>query len=267
MEHRLKKRKGTFFVTFIKLFIAALLLPLCLSAQSPERKSSHLSYGIPGDADTIVERQGYALGYIERHEQSAWVIYVISKEQVLAKNAERSNYSFRRDPAIPTGSASSSDYTRSGFDRGHLAPAADMAYSEQTMRDSFYMSNISPQRPGFNRGIWKDLESWTRQIVIKEQNTVIVTGPVFPPGKAETIGRSAVTVPTHFYKIIYDLTPPQKMIGFILPNEQSNKPLREFAVSVDKIEKLTGLNFFSEVPLPKQNKLESNYSVKAWYGL
>ena len=146
-----------------------------------ERKTSHLSYGIPGDADTIVERQGYALGYIERHEQSAWVIYVISKEQVLAKNAERSNYSFRRDPAIPTGSASSSDYTRSGFDRGHLAPAADMAYSEQTMRDSFYMSNISPQRPGFNRGIWKDLESWTRQIVIKEQNTVIVTGPVFPP--------------------------------------------------------------------------------------
>ena len=129
------------------------------------------------------------------------------------------------------------------------------------------MSNISPQRPGFNRGIWKDLESWTRQIVIKEQNIVIVTGPVFPPGKAETIGRSAVTVPTHFYKIIYDLTPPQKMIGFILPNEQSNKPLREFAVSVDEIEKLTGLNFFSEVPLLKQNKLESNYSVKAWYGL
>lgn len=265
MEQRLKKRKSTFLTTFIKLFTAAVLLPLCLSAQDPETR--HLAYGIPGKADTIVKRTGYALGYIERYEQAAWVIYVISKEQVLTKNAERSNYSFRRDPAIPTGSASSSDYTRSGFDRGHLAPAADMAYSEQTMRDSFYMSNISPQRPGFNRGIWKDLESWTRQIVIKEQNTVIVTGPVFPPGKAETIGRSAVTVPTHFYKIIYDLTPPQKMIGFILPNEQSDRPLREFAVSVDKIEKLTGLNFFSEVPLLKQNKLESNYSVKAWYGL
>ena len=265
MEHRLKKSKSIFFTSFVKLLIAAVLLPLCLNAQAPE--SRHLAYGIPGKADTIVERTGYALGYIEQHEQAAWVIYVISKNQILTKNAERSNYSFRRDPAIPTGSASTSDYTRSGFDRGHLAPAADMAYSEQTMRDSFYMSNISPQRPGFNRGIWKDLESWTRQIVIKEQNTVIVTGPVFSPGKAETIGRSAVTVPTHFYKIIYDLTPPQKMIGFILPNEQSNKPLREFAVSVDKIEKLTGLNFFSEVPLPKQNKLESNCSVKAWYGL
>ena len=185
----------------------------------------------------------------------------------MAKNAERSNYSFRRDPAIPTGSAVTSDYTRSGFDRGHLAPAADMAYSEETMRDSFYMTNISPQRPEFNRGIWKDLESWARQTAIKEGMVVIITGPVFPTQDAETIGKNKVTVPTHFYKIIYDLTPPQKMIGFLLPNKKSNKPLREFAVSVDKIEKLTGLNFFSEVPLPKQNKLESNCSVKAWYGL
>ena len=125
MEHRLKKSKSIFFTLFVKLLIAAVLLPLCLNAQAPE--SRHLAYGIPGKADTIVERTGYALGYIEQHEQAAWVIYVISKNQILTKNAERSNYSFRRDPAIPTGSASTSDYTRSGFDRGHLAPAADMA--------------------------------------------------------------------------------------------------------------------------------------------
>lgn len=265
MEHRLKKRKGTFFIKFIKLFITALLLPFYLSAQSPE--TSHLAYGIPGKADTIVERPGYALGYIERHEQAAWVIYIISNKQILAKNAERSNHSFRRDPAIPTGSASSSDYTRSGFDRGHLAPAADMAYSEQTMRDSFYMSNISPQRPGFNRGIWKDLEAWVRQTAVKERLVVVVTGPVFPGRDIQTIGKNAVTVPSHFYKIVYDLTPPQKMIAFILPNEKSDKPLRAFAVSVDAVERLTGLDFFSKVSLPEQNEMEKSYSITAWYGL
>ena len=102
MEHRLKKRKGTFFIKFIKLFITALLLPCYLSAQSPE--TSHLAYGIPGKADTIVERPGYALGYIERHEQAAWVIYIISNKQILAKNAERSNHSEeirQYQPAVP----------------------------------------------------------------------------------------------------------------------------------------------------------------------
>ena len=85
MEHRLKKSKSIFFTSFVKLLIAAVLLPLCLNAQAPE--SRHLAYGIPGKADTIVERTGYALGYIEQHEQAAWVIYVISKNQVLTKNA------------------------------------------------------------------------------------------------------------------------------------------------------------------------------------
>ena len=167
-------------------------------AQSPE--TSHLAYGIPGKADTIVERPGYALGYIERHEQAAWVIYIISNKQILAKNAERSNHSFRRDPAIPTGSASSSDYTRSGFDRGHLAPAADMAYSEQTMRDSFYMSNISPQRPGFNRGIWKDLEAWVRQTAVKERLVVVVTGPVFP-GRDIQLAKMQLQSPRIFIRL------------------------------------------------------------------
>ena len=129
------------------------------------------------------------------------------------------------------------------------------------------MTNISPQRPEFNRGIWKDLEAWARQTAIKEGMVVIVTGPVFPTQNAETIGKNKVTVPTHFYKIIYDLTPPQKMIGFLLPNKNSDEPLRVFTVSVDKIERLTGLDFFSEVPQQKQNEMEKTCSPTAWYGL
>ena len=110
---------------------------------------NNLSFGIPGKADTIIDRPGYALGYIEYHEQPAWVIYIMTKAEAATKVAKRTN-KFRTDPEIPTGSATTGDYRRSGYDRGHLAPAADMAFSWQTMADSFFMSNMSPQKPAFN---------------------------------------------------------------------------------------------------------------------
>ena len=223
----------------------------------------HLKLGVPGKADKIIDRPGYALGYIEYHEQPAWVIYHLTKEQALTKAAKRGD-DFREDPEIPTGSATLADYRRSGYDRGHLAPAADMAFSVRTMSDSFYMSNMSPQKPAFNRGIWKNLEAQVRYFAITEKDIYVVTGPVLPKTKTVTIGGNRVTVPTHYYKAIYDRTPPEKMIGFILPNEGSNRPLRDFAVTVDAVEDATGLNFFSTVPQLKQEQLESAISIRDW---
>lgn len=223
----------------------------------------HLKLGIPGRADTIIDRPGYALGYVEYHEQPAWVVYRLTKEQALTKVAKRGN-NFKEDPEIPTGSATLADYRRSGYDRGHLAPAADMAYSFRTMSDSFYMSNMSPQRPKFNRGIWKNLETQVRYFAISERDIYVVTGPILPKTKTLTIGYSQVTIPTHFYKVVYDRTPPEKMIGFILPNEGSDRPLQDFAVTVDAVEAVTGLDFFSTVPQPKQEQMESTIMVKDW---
>ena len=135
------------------------------------------------------------------------------------------------------------------------------------MADSFFMSNMSPQKTAFNRGIWKDLEALVRYFAITERKIVVVTGPILPKEKTVTIGANKVTVPTHYYKVIFDLTPPQKMIAFILPNEGSDKLLREFAVSVDAVEKATGLDFFSKLPKEKQKQLESSFSIRAWQGL
>ena len=252
---------------FLKIFITLclVLLASCRTlCQTPQY--DNLSFGVPGKADIIIDRPGYALGYIEYHEQPAWVIYIMTKAEATTKVAKRTN-KFRSDPEIPTGSATTGDYRRSGYDRGHLAPAADMAFSGQTMADSFFMSNMSPQKPAFNRGIWKDLEALVRSFAITERKIVVVTGPILPKEKTVTIGANKVTVPTHYYKVIFDLTPPQKMIAFILPNEGSDKLLREFAVSVDAVEKATGLNFFSRVPKEEQERLERTISVKAWKGL
>ena len=102
-----------------------------------------------------------------------------------------------------------------------------------------------------------------RSFAITERKIVVVTGPIISKKKTVTIGANQVTVPTHYYKIIFDLTPPQKMIGFILPNEGCHEPLATFAVTVDAVEKATGLNFFSRVPQEEQERLERTISVNA----
>ena len=224
----------------------------------------NLAYGVPGPADTIINREGYALGYIEYHEQPAWVIYRMTDTEAKTKATSR-NDNFREDPAIPSGSATLADYRGSGYDRGHLAPAADMAYSVKTMDESFYMSNMSPQRGEFNRGIWKDLEAQVRDFAIVEKDVYIVTGPILPQKKSLTIGASQVTVPERYYKVVWDRTPPEKMIGFILPNAGSTKSLQEYAVTVDAVEAATGLDFFSELPKEQQADLEGTITINAWH--
>ena len=223
----------------------------------------NLSYGVPGPADSIIEREGYALGYIEKHEQPAWVQYIMTAEEVSRRAAKRGD-DFRPDPDVPTGSATPQDYTRSGYDRGHLAPAADMSFSVKTMSESFFMSNMSPQAPQFNRGIWSKLEKQVRHFATKEKRIVVVTGPILPAEKTITIGANKVTVPQYYYKVIYDTTPPEKMIAFVLPNKGSSADLRTFVVTVDRVEELTGLNFFSTVPQPKQEQLERTITVENW---
>ena len=225
--------------------------------------SDNLAFGVPGPADCIVDREGYALGYSEYHEQARWVIYHMTKAEATTKAASRDD-NFRPDPEIPTSSATLADYRGSGYDRGHLAPAADMSFSIKTMDESFYLSNMSPQRGEFNRGIWKDLEAQVRSFAISEGDIYVVTGPILPQKKSLTIGASQVTVPGSYYKVVWDRTPPEKMIGFILPNEGSSKSLQSFAVTVDAVESATGLDFFSEIPKEQQEALESTITINAW---
>ena len=228
--------------------------------------SDNLAYGVPGKADYIVDREGYALGYSEEHEQARWVIYRMTYEEATTKATAR-NDNFREDPEIPSGSATLADYRRSGYDRGHLAPAADMAYSVKTMDESFYLSNMSPQAGPFNQGIWRELEALVRSFAITERDVYIVTGPILPKIKTPetiTIGPSKVTVPEAYYKVVWDRTEPMKMIGFILPNKGSSEPLQSFVVSVDEVERKTGLDFFSMLPKEQQEDLESSITIDAW---
>jgi len=215
-----------------------------------------------GACDHVVYHTGYALLYDEIHEQPAWVAYELTKEETVSQ-FKREN-KFITDPDVKTGTATNADYAKSGYDRGHLAPAADMGWSEITMKESFYFSNMSPQRPEFNRGIWKKLEDLMRDWAVENEKIYIVTGPILTPG-LPTIGHNQVSVPQYFYKVILDYTEPDiKGIGFILANEGSSQPLTTFAVSIDSVEKFSGLDFFPTLPDNIETSIEKNYSTKSW---
>lgn len=244
-------------------FLQVMLLLCAVGCAAVEPlQFDNLTLGDPGKADVIIDRKGFAVGFSNEKKQALWVIYKLTAEELGDFGIKRTNR-FRPDPEIAA-SALPADYTKSGYDRGHLAPAADMAFSLQTMQDSFLMSNMSPQKPQFNRGIWKRLEEQIRDFAVAEKEIYVVTGPIFLPEDTITVGASQVAVPSYYYKVVYDLTPPRKMIGFILPNEGGKKSLRDFAVTVDAVEKATGLDFFSLVPNPEQDALEGTITVSDW---
>ena len=204
-------------------------------------------YPMTTTADTILSYTGFDLGYNERFEQAAWVAYVLTKEEAENETSDRTG-NFRPDTLILTGSATLGDYRGSGFDRGHLAPAGDMRWSLEAMSQSFLMSNMSPQRPAFNRGVWLRLENQVREWAIEKDSLYVISGPVL--NSIDTlIGENDVGVPSYFFKVLVDLSPPDHdMIAFLLPNTGSSGDLMQFGISVDSLEQVTGYDFFSKVP-------------------
>jgi len=213
--------------------------------------------------DAIVEHQHYTLSYNEKYEQANWVAYTLTADHLNNAKFKRKD-NFKSDPDIITGSATIDDYKKSGYDRGHLAPAADFSWTEEGMDESFYMSNMSPQVPGFNRGIWKVLEEQVRDWAKKNNTLYIVTGPYIDK-KTDKIGKNKVCVPQYYYKAILDITEPEiKSIGFLLKNEKSSEDIMTFAMSIDQLEEFTGLDFFPLIPDDLEDKLERELNKSLW---
>jgi len=241
-----------------KVFLFILLLtPFCLlSGQSLELPE------ISGNG-TVYYKENYTLQYNEQFEQADWVAYELTREEITGtvKRTDR----FRPDGEIVTGSAQLSDYKGSGYDRGHLAPAADMGMTAESMNESFLMSNMSPQSPSFNRGIWAFLESCVRTWASENEAVYVVTGPVLTNEEYPVIGESRVAVPEYYYKVILDYREPElKGIAFILPNRKGEGRLQDYAVSIDEAERVTGINFFPGLPDDEEERIEAVYDVNLW---
>ncbi len=207
----------------------------------------------------------FALSYFEAHEQAEWVAYELTAERLGMPWVKRSD-NFLPDPKITRASAFPTDYRNSGYDRGHLVPAADMAFTEEAMAATFLMSNISPQSSNFNKGIWRELEELTRDWAKKNKALYVVSGPVLSQPVKTAIGENGVSVPAAYFKVLLDYTEPQlKGIGFILPNEVSYEPLFTYAVTIEEVEKATGLVFFPNLLSKDEAQvLKANMNVDLW---
>jgi len=213
--------------------------------------------------ETVTQHSAYSLVYNHKHMQAKWVAYNLTYGNTVG-GAERSS-KFSIDPSISPRTAVTSDYTKTGYDRGHLAPAGDMKFSAQAMAESFYMSNVSPQLPGFNRGIWKKLEEQFRSWAPSSHTVFVVTGPVLIDPINSHIGQTcSISVPWRFYKIMLDTASPMRAIAFVLPANSSTQPLSSFAMSIDEAERITGIDFFPKLNDIQEAKIEKTLLLQQW---
>ena len=227
------------------------------------RPFNYLPYATYGE---VIVGEQYSLAYSEDREQAIWVAYELTKDGLENRNATRNNW-FNEDSRVTTGSAVHGDYIRSGYTRGHLAPAEDFAFDQSAMDNTFLMSNISPQLSGFNGGVWRELEENVRQWARRDERLYIVTGPIFYSHlSVQTIGKNKVAVPHAFYKVILDVTKPEmKGIAFIIPHQVSENPLTHYMLSIREAEKVTGIQFFDDfLEGSLHDSIEVNFNKDQW---
>lgn len=215
-----------------------------------------------GTPSQIIRHTGHTLSYNNQWKIANWVGYELTAQETNG-DVERSDW-FDPDPQVLGYKVEHSDYTHSGFDRGHLAPAGDMKWNEDAMIESFYMTNICPQVHALNAGLWNNLEGKARNWARRDSAIIIVSGPIVTPDYM-TISRNNIAVPAAFFKaIISPYTHSPRGIAFVIPNEDTDLPLHKYALTIDSLETITGIDLFYNLPDSLENYIEQNINLKLW---
>ncbi len=233
-----------------------------LEPMSEGMRDSLMTVGMPTSMpDTLVKYSAFMVHFNGWHGIANCAIYELVNNE-LNGTVERSN-EFMQDPGVK-GCPEPQDYAGSGMDRGHLVPAADLKWDETAMRQSFLLTNVCPMRKTLNEGGWARLEEKVREWVLRDSALLVFTGPVVNEGDT-TLANGRVRVPSSYYKVV--LAPcvrPMRAIAFIYPNGNSGGRLSQYAVSVDEVERRTGLDFFPTLPDQEQQRLESPVNLDAF---
>ncbi|MBR5324571.1 MAG: DNA/RNA non-specific endonuclease [Muribaculaceae bacterium] len=236
--------------------------------QPKKEKVTYTNLEIPVWKTTTTHQQIKNLGYTSSYNTSYgipnWVAYELTRSEAASQEAERTN-KFKPDPKVKGKSASNADYKGSGYDKGHMAPAADMKWSKTVMEESFYFTNICPQAPGLNRGAWKDLEEEIREWAIRDSALVIICGPLFTKEPIQYIPQTSVAIPDAYFKVVCSpYTKETRGIAFVFPNSKASKHPREYVVTIDSVEKMTGMDFLSQLPDEIENQIEKTSNYTNW---
>jgi endonuclease G len=256
-----KKKVSGILIAIIFIIVGCLSIPPITESTSIEKVE--IPAKIAGRREQIIIHTGYTVSYNADWKIPNWVAYELTKAEV--EGTEPRGNNFVPDPDVPYGqSATTDDYKNSGWDRGHMAPAADMKWSVQAMKESFYLSNICPQNKNLNSGIWKSLEEQVRGLASQKGKIYVACGPVVSTSSG-TIGNGAVVVPDAFFKVLlqYD-NGNWHAIAFMFANESGRKPLSTYAMSVKEIQNVTGIDFFPALPDSIEDDVESQVDFTKW---
>jgi endonuclease G len=218
---------------------------------------------ITGRQELIIEHMGYTVSYNTEWKIPNWVAYELTREE--AQGTIPRHNSFTPDPEIPhEKSATVHDYQYSGWDRGHMAPAGDMKWSKQAMKESFYLSNICPQNKDLNSGVWNESETQIRELAAQKGRIYIVCGPIVSK-QSETIGLNKVTIPDAFFKVLLQNDNGNwSAIAFMFANRSGRKPLSTYAMSVEDMQIITDIDFFPGLPDSIEKNIESQADFTNW---
>lgn len=229
---------------------------------SAEGRDSLMTVAVPGGmSDTLLQYDAFDVHFNSHRGIASCAVYELVDNELYG-TAERAG-GFMPDPGVK-GCPMPADYAGSGMDRGHLVPAADLKWNEEAMRQSFLMTNICPMHKALNEGGWTKLEEKVREWTARDSALLVFTGPVVSEGDT-TLASGRVTVPSAYYKVIMaPCVRPRRAIAFIYPNGHSGGRLQKYAVSVDEVERRTGLDFFPTLPVDEQQQLERPVNLDAW---
>lgn len=234
--------------------------------------TEHLTMGNPSNATTnvgqplnyLMEKPQYALSYNRDNGEANWVSWHLDNSWL--GSAARQN-DFRNDTTLPAGwyQVQSTDYSGSGFDRGHMCPSADRTITVAANSATFLMTNMIPQMPANNQITWANLETYCRTLVTQGNELYIISGG---QGLQYFIANGHVAVPAQTWKVIIVLTngtndvgrvtTSTRTIAVVMPNSGSiGSDWRAYRTSVDQVEAITGFDFFSSVSPSIQNVIEA----------
>ncbi len=209
----------------------------------------------------LLDHVFFQICYDSSLKSPVWAAYELRPEHLSASAPGRSR--FRRDPSLSAPAASNADFRGAGYSRGHLIPAADFAWSEKAFRATYLPTNVVPQKQSVNSGRWRMLEIAVRGIAATADSVHVFTGPLFDSDSIEFLMPGGVAVPTHTYKVLLAVHGGRRtMFAAIIPNAGNpRQPLNHFAVTVDEVERRTGLDFFSFLEDQEEAVLESGLEL------
>lgn len=208
----------------------------------------------------IIQYVGYSISYNENKRIPNWVSYELTAKETEGPYS-RKGKNFRQDMSLNVKQAESDDYRNSGWSRGHMAPAGDFKWSDEAMWETFFYTNCCPQNQSLNAGQWNTLEQKVREWAKRFGKIYVVTGPIIGKNIYGTIGYNRVVVPDAFFKALYA---DNQAIAFVMYNHNNNDNMQKCAMSIDYLETITNIDFFSELEDTFENKVESTYNLRDW---